>query len=364
MSIANPSAENIFAKLRVLELSTVLAGPLVGTFFAELGAQVIKIENSLTGGDVTRSWKASNESSAVNSSSYYASANYNKKVIQANLNDASTKAFLIESISNTDIIIVNFKKGDAQKFGLDYSTLRTINPKLIYASISGFGEESERVAYDAILQAETGFMSMNGEPNAPSTKMPVALIDVMAAHHLKEGILVALLKRSLSGRGYKVSVSLYDSAISSLVNQASNYLMNNNVAKKMGSAHPNIAPYGDVFMTKEHKEILFAIGSDKHFAILCNILELDECIKDERFYTNAQRVVHRAELISAMQSKIKHWKRDDLYYECIHNQVPVGIIKDMQEVFMEKEAQHLLLRELVDGVMTIRPKTSVYNIEE
>lgn len=353
----------IFKNLKIIELSSVLAGPLVGTFFAELGAQVIKIENSLTNGDVTRTWKSPNENKSQNYSSYYASANYGKKVVFSDLSKPENVQFIMESIAKSDIVIVNFKPGDAEKFKLDFARVKAINPQIIYACLSGFGEDSDRVAYDAILQAETGFMSMNGEPNSQSTKMPVALIDVLAAHQLKEGILVALIQRMQSQSGCKVSVSLYDTAISSLVNQASNWLMNKNCAEKMGSAHPNIAPYGDVFTCSEHKEILFAVGTDKHFGLLCDILELNHLADDNRFRTNADRVKNRAALVDILQRQILTWKRDDLYFELIHKRLPVGIIKNMEEVFDDPQAQNLLLREIVDGVESIRPKTKVFKIE-
>ena len=360
----NKSASTVFNKLKIIELSSVLAGPLVGTFFAELGADVIKIENSLTNGDVTRTWKSSNESTSSNYSAYYASANFGKKVVFADFTNATVIAQLHDSIRSSDILIVNFKHGDAAKFQLDYATVKRLNPKIIYACITGFGEESERVAFDAILQAETGFMSMNGEANTAATKMPVALIDVLAAHQLKEGVLCALLTRMQNQKGCKVSVSLYDAAIASLVNQSTNWLMNKNIAKKMGSAHPNIAPYGDVFETKDKKEILFAIGSHKHFEILCDILDISELSTDERFCNNGKRVEYRSELIALLQNAISNWKRDDLYYEMIHKKVPVGRIKNMQEVFEEPAAQELLLKESVAGVESIRPKTAVFIIED
>ncbi len=361
MSLIAEDKSSFFKNLKIIELSSVLAGPLVGTFFAELGAQVLKIENSKTNGDVTRSWKSS--MSSTNYSSYYASANYGKKTVFSDLSQSENLQYLYDSLLHTDILIVNFKPGDAAKFKLDYNTLKKINPKLIYASINGFGEDSERVAYDAILQAETGFMSMNGESGSPAAKMPVALIDVLAAHQLKEGILVALIQRGFTQVGCKVSVSLYDSAIASLVNQATNWLMDKNIPLKMGSAHPNIAPYGDVFMTQDQKEILFAIGTNKHFEILCDILELKSLPNDERFEVNANRVKNRKELVALLQSAIEKWKRDDLYFELIHKNIPVGIIKNIAEVFDEPKSQALLLHENVGGVESIRPQTAVFKIE-
>ncbi|MCX6296683.1 MAG: CoA transferase, partial [Bacteroidetes bacterium] len=212
----------IFKDLKVIELANVLAGPAVGMFFAELGAQVIKIENKSTNGDVTRSWKIAKEDQKINSSAYYASVNWNKKSMFLDLKDASDKSKIIELIKEADIVISNYKKGDDIKLGMDFETLKKTNPTLIYAHISGFGEENSRTAFDIVLQAETGFMFMNGTKESGPIKMPVALIDILAAHQLKEGVLVALIKRMQTGNGSKVSVSLYDSAIASLANQATN----------------------------------------------------------------------------------------------------------------------------------------------
>lgn len=352
-----------FKHLHIIELSSVLAGPLTGTFFAELGAKVIKIENRKTQGDVTRSWKSASEDSSSNYSAYYAAANYGKKSLMADLSDPIEIAQLYESIAQSDILLVNFKKGDAEKFGLDYARLKKINPRLIYAEITGFGADDPRTAYDAILQAETGYMSMNGQADGPSTKMPVALIDVLAAHQLKEGILVALLQRAASAKGAKVSVSLYDAAVASLANQASAYLMNQDIPKKMGSAHPTIAPYGDVFKTKDGLELLFAIGNEAHFKVLCDILEIPEIITDSRFESNQQRVLHRTALIEIIQDKVKDWKREALYFALLHEQIPVGCIRDMKEVFENDKSESLILSESKEGVLSKRVKTVIFQIE-
>lgn len=267
---------NIFENLKVIELSSVLAGPLVGTFFAELGAEVIKIENIKTGGDVTRSWKLSTENPEESISAYYAAANYGKTSLLKNLKKDSDFQEILTLIKKSDILIANFKPGDAQKLKLDFETLRPINPSLIYGEITGFGENDPRVAYDVVLQAETGYMSMNGEHGYPPLKMPLAFIDILTAHQMKEGILCALLQRSADGKGRKVTVSLYNSAIASLANQASNWLMNKHIPKKIGSLHPNIAPYGETFQCQDGKWIVLAVGSDQQFAKLAVLLELPE----------------------------------------------------------------------------------------
>src|ERR1035437_2769189 len=181
---------NFFKDLKVVELAGVLAGPSVGLFFAELGAEVIKIENKKTGGDVTRSWKLPEEDKNSDVSAYFLSVNFLKKHLFLDLNAESDYKKCIAQIKNADIVIVNYKKGDDKKLKLDYATLKKINSKLIYASINGFSDTDERVAYDLILQAESGFMSVNGTPESGPLKMPVALIDIIAAHHLKEAILL------------------------------------------------------------------------------------------------------------------------------------------------------------------------------
>ena len=263
--------QTLFSDLTIVELSSVLAGPAVGSFFSELGAQVIKVENKKNGGDVTRQWRQPDET-AEGPSAYYASVNWNKKTLFLDLGDPGDKQQVDRLIRDADIVITNFKKGDDKKFGLAYEDLKRLNPSIIHGHISGFGAESDRLAYDLILQAETGFMSMNGQPESPPTKMPLALIDVLAAHQLKEGILCALLKQKENpGQPFNIEVSLYESAIASLINQATNWLMNHNIPQRMGSRHPNIAPYGEIFTTSDERSVTLAIGSNRQYRDLCTI---------------------------------------------------------------------------------------------
>ncbi len=189
------------------------------------------------------------EDSSNDVSAYFSSVNYRKEYLKLNLKMSADYKRFITELEDTDIIISNFKKGDAEKLKIDDAFLRSLNPNLIIGKISGFGADSDRIAYDLILQAETGFMSINGEDNQAPLKMPVALIDVLAAHHLKEGILLALLSKEPK----TVHVSLYDAAVASLMNQASNYLMTGNIPKRLGNLHPNIAPYGELFQNQRRK---------------------------------------------------------------------------------------------------------------
>jgi len=355
---------NIFEKLKVIELSSVLAGPLVGTFFAELGAEVIKIENSNTGGDVTRSWKLSGENPHQSISAYYAAANYGKTSLLRNLKNGSDYQEILSLIKKADIVLANFKPGDAQKLKLDYETLHPVNPSLIYGEISGFSENDPRVAYDVVVQAETGYMSMNGEPESPPLKMPLALIDMLAAHQMKEGILYTLLQRSVDGKGRKVTVSLYDSAVASLANQASNWLMNKHIPKRIGSLHPNIAPYGETFTCQDGKWIVLAIGSDQQFAKLAYSLGLPELPDHPHFSTNAGRVLHRQELASIIKVEFLKKPLKDWKVLLLEQDIPFGEIKDLQAVFDEGRAKELILEQEIDGIATKRVKTVAFKIRD
>lgn len=339
--------------LKVLDVSTVLAGPSVGTFLAELRADVIKIEHP-TYPDVTRSWKLPSENPDSSVSAYFSSINYLKKYKVLNLSDSSDRQIFLELTKESDILISNFKKGDDVKFHLEDELLLKLNPRLIIGKINGYGEESDRVAYDLILQAESGFMSMNGTPESGPVKMPVALIDVLAAHHLKEGILLALYEREKTGKGKVISVSLYDAALSSLVNQASNFLMTGHIPQRIGSLHPNIAPYGEIFSTKDKYLITFAIGSDIHFKKLCTELNLSNIINDPRFSINQMRVLNRKVLSDLLKEKISERNASELLQNLHNLNVPCGQIKNLQEVFESTDARRLIREETIQNEPTRR----------
>ncbi len=339
--------------LKVIDASSVLAGPSVGTFLAELGAEVIKIEHPHHP-DVTRSWKLANENPEASVSAYFSSVNYHKDYLRLDLKQPQDNAIFLDLLKSADILLMNFKRSDYTKFGLEDAHLTALNPRLIVGKISGYGSDSDRVAYDLILQAESGFMSMNGQADGPPTKMPVAFIDILAAHHLKEGILLALYQREKSGIGEIINVSLYDAALSSLSNQASNYLMGNHIPQRIGSKHPNIAPYGELFETKDGKTVTFAIGSDAHFEKLCDTLEVDALSQDARFATNQLRVQHRDVLFELLQQHVLLWDSKKLLDTLIALNVPVGAVKNLQEVFDDPKAQALVRDEKIDGVATKR----------
>ena len=296
--------KEIFKGVKIVELASVLAGPAVGMFFAELGAEVVKIENATTGGDVTRSWKLPSENQEELGSAYFSSVNYGKQHVFFDLEKAEDKQKTFDLLRGCDVVISNFKDTSAARLGVDYARLKAINPKIIYAQIYGYDADDETPAFDVVLQAETGFMQMNGERGGKAVKMPVALIDILAAHQLKEGILIALLQRERTGLGAFVSVSLYESAVASLANQATNWLMAGKIPQRIGSEHPNIAPYGDVFETKDAQEIVLACGTERQWKNLCDALNLSDLKTDNLFKTNALRVQNRQKLVVILRSPI------------------------------------------------------------
>lgn len=321
------STAHLFEGLKVIDLSTVLAGPSVASFFAEMGAEVIKVESPE--GDVTRTWFAKDED-PLSLSAYYQSVNHNKKVITLDLKQGNDE--LLALIQGSDLIISNFKYGDAEKFDITDEKLKAINPGLIIAKIKGFERDHQRVAYDVVLQAETGFMAINGEKNAAPLKMPVALMDVLAAHQLKEGILCAMLQKAKTGKGCTVVCSLEMAGIASLMNQASLFLKNGIIPKAMGSLHPNICPYGEILHFKDGVQMVLAVGSQRQFKDLCSVMGMQEIANQSDFIDNASRVVNRVELLSLLQNqaaKMEGKKVLDLLHQ---HHVPVGEIKKMNEV--------------------------------
>lgn len=334
--------ETIFKDLKVIELAGVLAGPSVGQFFAELGASVTKIENPKTNGDVTRSWKLKTEDSKEKTSAYFWSVNAGKEFLSLDITIPSQLNKLYDLVKDADIIITNYKGGDEEKLKVDYVTLSKLNPKLIYASINGFGYKSPRSAYDLILQAESGYMSMNGEPNSQPLKMPVALIDILAGHQLKEAILIALLKRFKTNKGCHISVSLFDSAVASLANQATNWLIGKSLPKALGSTHPNIAPYGELFETKDNQLVTFAIGSNKQFKYLCELIQYASLANDPKYANNQLRVNNRTQLYALLYNYIKQFNFKNLFDLCLEKEIPIGKIRNLKEVFELPEAKDLL----------------------
>jgi crotonobetainyl-CoA:carnitine CoA-transferase CaiB-like acyl-CoA transferase len=342
-------SKEMFAGLRVLELASVLAGPSVGQFFAELGAEVIKVENPKTGGDVTRSWKGVGEMTD-DRSAYFCSCNWGKKSIVLDLSQKNDLEVVKKIVLKIDLVIASYKPGDAEKLGVSYEQLKAINPQLIYGQITGYGSDDDRVGYDAVIQAESGFMDLNGDKDGPPTKMPVALIDVLAAHQLKEGLLLALLHRERTQQGGLVEVSLIQTALSSLANQATNWMVAKKLPTRQGSAHPNIAPYGDMFETKDGKRILLAIGSDRQFKDLISILGISDRVVDLgnwalelKFLTNQQRVENRVAINEILGKAISRLNSKELIENINELKIPAGIIQNLKEAFEMPVAKDLII---------------------
>jgi crotonobetainyl-CoA:carnitine CoA-transferase CaiB-like acyl-CoA transferase len=356
------SNAQLLAGLKVVELATVLAGPAVGRFFAELGAEVVKLENPRTGGDVTRSWKLPAEPPEHPFSAYYASVNQGKKTVFADLSTPAGQQTLHALLHDADVLLVNFKPGDDAKFNVGYSEIAARYPKLIYGHITGYGTDDPRTAFDLVLQAETGFMSMNGTPESGPLKMPVALIDVLTAHQLKEGILVALLQRMQHGHGSYVHVSLFDAAVASLANQAGNWLMAAHNPGLQGSLHPNIAPYGETFCCSDRRFIVIAAGNDRQFAGFCHACQMPQLIADTRFLTNSSRVAHRTEMAALVKPFFAGHTAEEILSLLEQNQVPAAIIHTVAEVLENPGAAHLIDNQNIESYPAKAVRTVVFNL--
>lgn len=332
-----------FIGLKVIELASVLAGPSVGQFFAELGADVLKVENATTNGDVTRSWKLKSEDQNSPTSAYFASVNWGKKHIFKNVKLQEDKQEVLNLIAKADIVITSYKPGDAEKLGFDYDSLKKINPTIICGNISGYGKSDSRAGYDAVIQAEVGYMYMNGEKNTPPTKMPLAIIDILTAHQLKEGILTALYLKEKTGKGRLVEANLFDSGVAALTNQGTNYLVANHIPQQMGSDHPNIVPYGTVYYCKNEQGLVLAVGSDKQFKSLCNILNISDLSDNERFKTNFDRVQNRVELNDILKNEILKLERKQFLELLNKSKVPAGAVNNIKELFDLDSAQKMIL---------------------
>ncbi len=330
----------VFKDLKVLEIATVLAAPQVGQFFAELGAKVIKIENPKTHGDVTRKWLIPNE--ITEPSAYFTCANLGKYSIAFDLSLNYDRKIVYDLIQDSDVLIMNLKPGDAPKLGLETDFLLKHNPKLIIGEITGYGENSYRTGYDAVIQAEAGFMYLNREPSQFPQKMPVAFMDLMASHQLKQAILIALYERIFTNKGKKVSVSLIEAGIASLANQGTAYLVSNQNPEPLGSEHPSIYPYGAIFETLDNKFVMLAVGNDKEFINLCKSLHLENLYSDERFHTNPQRVKNRNILKPLLAEKILQKKQEEWINILNELKIPCAPVNDVKTILESDYAKDLI----------------------
>ncbi|MHA6253179.1 CaiB/BaiF CoA transferase family protein [Oceanobacillus sp. CAU 1775] len=326
--------------IKVLDLSRVLAGPYCTMILGDLGAEVIKVE-AHGGSDETRQWGPPFQNGI---SAYYLSTNRNKKSITINLKSETGIEKIKELVSESDVIINNFKTGTMERFGLDYETLKEINPRLVYCSITGFGETGpyqDLPGYDFIIQAMSGLMSINGDEKSGPQKFGVAITDILTGLYACIGIQSALLERALSGMGQKLDISLYDTAVSSLVNIGSNYLMSGQIPKPLGNQHANIVPY-QTFSTMDG-ELVIAVGNDKQFKALCTILGKAEYSLDERFITNEERVKNRRIIVPLLQEEFSKQPTHFWHQKCQENNIPCGPIQTIDQVIQDPQ---LIAREM------------------
>lgn len=350
-------AHSFFVSESVVELAGVLAGPLVGRFFSEHGARVIKVENPGTGGDVTRTWRTENEDE-IGLSAYYISVNQGKESLMLDLKSATGIEKLNGLLEKATILLTNFRPLDQERFGISFSDLRTRFPKLIIGQVDGFSSSDNRPAYDIVLQAESGFLAMSGTVGGELVKMPVALIDVLAAQHLKTGVLMAMLNRQKTGEGALVRVSLRDAALASLVNQSAAYLKTSVVPEPLGLLHPFIAPYGECFETKDGKKIVLAIGSDAQFKKLLAVCRLDAQSIHLKFKSNKLRVERRQDLYQIFESVFVKEDRSVWMEKLLHAGIPCGALLNMAEVFDQSYAKSMLMHGLINNMDVVSVKTS------
>jgi crotonobetainyl-CoA:carnitine CoA-transferase CaiB-like acyl-CoA transferase len=341
--------------VRVLDLSRILAGPWATQLLADLGAEVIKIERPGDGDD-TRGWGPPFVGGAHETdvfSAYYLAANRGKKSVAVDLSSQEGREIIAALARCCDIVVENFSVGVAKRLGFDYETLSAINPRLIYCSITGFGQtgpHKNKPGYDLLIQAMGGLMSITGAPGGEPMKAGVAVADLLTGLYATVAILAALNERHSSGLGQHIDMALLDVQIATLANQGMNYLASGKAPARTGNAHPNIVPY-QAFATSDG-HIVVAVGSDVQFARLAAVLGLPELSADPRFATNTARVENRAALIPVLSRKIGSWPKRDLLRALEEQRIPAGPINDMHEVFADPqiEARGLVVeQQLAEG---------------
>lgn len=323
--------------IKVLDLSRVLAGPSCTQILADLGADVIKVERPHIG-DETRHWAPPTFSD--NTSAYYATINRNKKSLTVDITTPAGQSIIKQLIAESDILVENFKVGGLKKYGLDYDSLKQDHPRLIYASLTGFGQtgpDAARPGYDYIIQGLSGLMSITGPSDGEPHKVGVAVVDLFAGLQLTIGIQAALLARQHSGVGQQVDVALLDSALAMLANVGMNHLASGTVPPRLGNQHPNIVPY-QVFAAAGDAHFILACGNDSQFAKLCKVLAVD-WQTDERFMTNPARVTHRTLLCEALTEQFAKHPRAHWLAVLEQAGIPCGAIHNVAEALAMPQAQ-------------------------
>lgn len=332
--------------LKVLELARILAGPWAGQVLADLGAEVLKVESAE--GDDTRGWGPPfiEYSNGSRDAAYFHAANRGKRCEIVDFRTGEGQARIRTLVADSDVLIENFKVGGLAKYGLDYESLAAINPRLIYCSITGFGQDgpyAARPGYDFIIQGMSGIMELTGEPNGAPQKIGVAYADILTGLYAVIGIQAALAERERSGLGQHVDMALFDVMVGTLANQAMNYFVSGKAPSRLGNAHPNIAPYA-AFPTQDSWFIL-AVGNDRQFERFCKVVDI---APRPDFATNAQRLAHRTQLSAIIGEATSKWQRADLLDALERAGVPAGPVNDVAQAFADPQIQHRGMRIVMD----------------
>jgi crotonobetainyl-CoA:carnitine CoA-transferase CaiB-like acyl-CoA transferase len=330
--------------VRVLDLSRILAGPSAAQLLGDLGADVVKVEKPGEGDD-TRKWGPpfvqDADGQATTESAYYLCANRNKRSIEIDIASAEGQALILRLLENTDVLVENYKVGGLSGYGLAYDQIKAKFPRLVYCSITGFGQTgpyATRAGYDFLIQGMGGIMSLTGDPEGQPMKVGVGIADVMTGMYAAVGILAALRHRDLTGQGQQIDVSLLDAQVAWLINAGTSYLNTQENPVRLGNGHPNIVPY-QVFATADDP-IIIAAGNDKQFRKLCEIADVAALADDPRFATNVARVNNRQAVVDLVSQALQKKPRVHWLAECEKVGVPSGPVNKLAQVFNDPHIQH------------------------
>ncbi|KFI32529.1 CoA-transferase [Haematobacter missouriensis] len=345
--------------LKVVELARILAGPWAGQVLADLGAEVVKVE--APEGDDTRRWgppfldRETPDGGSERSAAYFHACNRGKRSVIADFRNPEDLDFVRRLIAEADVVIENFKVGGLAKYGLDYASLAALNPRLIYASITGFGQTGpyrNRAGYDFMIQGMAGIMDLTGDPAGEPQKIGVAFADIFTGLYAVIGIQAALTEREKTGRGQHVDLALFDCLTGVLANQAMNYFVSGVAPHRMGNAHPNITPYATYPVADGW--FILAVGNDGQFRRFCDVIGRSDLGADPAYATNALRLERRAELTEAISAATRKWLRDDLLAALETATVPAGPINTLADVFADPQVAARGMRIEAEGLPGLR----------
>ena len=328
--------------IRVLELARILAGPWIGQTLADLGADVIKVESPA--GDDTRTWGppfVAGEDGEKLDAAYFHACNRGKRSVVLDFTTEEGQEAVRRLVAQSDVLLENFKVGGLEKYGLDYESLKKVNPRLIYCSVTGFGQDgpyAHRAGYDYIVQGMSGIMDLTGEPDREPQKIGVAFADIFTGLYGVIAVQAALAQRERTGKGQQIDMALLDCMTGVLANQALNFLVSGKAPRRLGNAHPNIAPY-QVFPTADG-HLIVAVGNDRQFVKFCNLLGRGDLATAERYVTNALRVHNRDTLTPALAAETARFERDTLLTLLEEAGVPGGPINTVGDVFADPQVLH------------------------